>query len=165
MQLLRPVCRVAELGSLDRIIAMPLFAYSGGWYPSLNPVGSWSAIALGIASSVWLLVEVCFRHSKRSREWLTAVAPLALLGFVFHSKIRVGASSWFFDYWWGSRRFPNAQDYFADYIFTAVALILAWKAARISALDLRVLGMIDFVLALTFLGLEFGLLYRRFYAV
>ncbi len=134
------------------------------WWPSLNPVGLWSATALCIAGSVWLLVEVGFRRSKRSREWLTVVAPLALLAFVFHSKVRVDASSLGFGYGWAYRRFPDAQDYFADYIFIAVALVLAGKAARLSSLDLRLVGMADLALALSFLCLEFGYLYRRFYA-
>jgi hypothetical protein len=144
---------------------MPLFAYSGGWYPSLNPVGIWSLGAALIAAASWFLVERRFLSSERRHAWLMLLAPLFLLAFVFCSKVRLDPlEPLSFRYDWRRYRFPDAQDYVADYIFVAVGILLSWKAVRLPFCDLRVVGFAELALALTFLALESAFLYRRFYA-
>ncbi len=94
------------------------------------------------------------------------LAPLLLIAFVAWSKVQSSPlAPLFFRYHWGRYRFPNAQDYVADYIFVAVAVLLAWKTTRLSFRDLRLVGFLELALALAFLGLEASLLYEMFRAM
>src|SRR6187549_2281136 len=107
------------------------------WWPSLNPFGVWSASAALISAAAWFLVDRRFLHSSRGQDWLTLVAPVLLLAFVFHSKVHADFSPSGLVYDWPDWRYhpPDAQDYFADYIFFVVALLLAFKATRLPPRD------------------------------
>src|SRR5256885_1040441 len=133
---------------------MPLLAsISYGYSPDLNLCGSRSITAALFAVGCWILVERRFGFSERAHGWLSVCAPLVLLAFVFHSKVRVRDARWV--YTWGHWGYhASAQDYIVDYIFVAVALVLALKAVRLKSLDLRVLGCIDLAIAFMFLYLE-----------
>src|ERR1051326_5605809 len=102
------------------------------WQPSLNPLGYWSPIAALISAAAWFLADHRFLKSQRAHSWLTVVLPICLLAFVFHSKVHVDVLQIGLVYDWHDWRFhpPDAQDFFADYIFIAVSLILAFKAAH-----------------------------------
>ena len=142
-----------------------LLAYSGAWDALLNLVGSWATAAALIAAALWFLVDHQFLPSKRGHAWLTVLAPIVPLAFVFHSKVRLDPlSPLSFGYGWQRFRFPGTSDYIADYIFVAVAILLCWKATRLSFRDLKVVGFIELAFALTFLALESAFLYRKFYA-
>jgi len=141
-----------------------LLAYSGAWKGPLNLIGGWAAAAALIAASMWFLVERQFLRSKRGHAWLTVLAPLVLLAFVFHSKVRLDPlKPLSLGYGWQRFRFPSTQDYIADYIFVAVAILLCWKATRLPFPDLKVVAFIELALAMTFLALESVFLYRRFF--
>ena len=124
------------------------------WFPSLNPVGSSSLVSVAVGAAAWFTVERGFFRGERARAWLTIVMPLLLLGLAF----------WFHSLFSRYRSFPDAQDFFACYICIAVAVALAWKAARVPFGDLRVFGICDLLFAVTFLGFESVLAYRMFYA-
>jgi len=143
-----------------------LIVATGAWWPSLNPVGAWSLTAVLVSAATWILVDRCVVRNPRGQAWLTVIAPLLLLAFVFYSKVHVDASPLGLAYGWRNWRFhaPDAQDFLADYIFIVVALILAWKGVRLPFRDLRAISAIAIVSALAFLTLELRLLYRDLYA-
>src|SRR5207245_7238210 len=89
------------------------------WGPSLNPLGTSSVTAALISAATWLCVDSRFLRNERARGWLVVAAPLLLLAFVFHSKVHVDSSFLGLRYDWPNRRYhmPDAQDYFAAYIF------------------------------------------------
>jgi hypothetical protein len=124
------------------------------WWPSLNPIGFSSLIAVGVCAAAWFAVERRFFRSERARGWVVIVVPLLLLAlaFRFHSD--------FSRY----RTFPDAQNFFACFICIAVSVALAWKASRLPMRDLRTLGICDLLFSVAFLAFESFSLYRRFYA-
>jgi hypothetical protein len=109
---------------------------------SLNPLGAWSAAATLISAIAWFFAEHRFLKNERAHGWLVLILSICLLSFVFHSKVHVDNSRTGLEYDWRSWRFhaPDAQDFFADYIFIAVSLVLALKAGRLPARDLRLVG-------------------------
>jgi hypothetical protein len=144
---------------------MFFIATGGGWWPSLNPLGTWSATAILISAIARFFADRRFLNSERAHAWLVVILPIILLSFVVHSKIHVDASLIGLAYDWRDWRFhaPDAEDFFADYIFIAVSLVLARKAALLPARDLRVVGVGVFALTALFLGLEIGMLFQSRY--
>jgi hypothetical protein len=145
---------------------MHIIATGWTWWPSLNPLGAWSAGAALISAATWFLVDHRLLRSERAHGWLTVAAPLLLLGLVFFRKVYVDPNSFGLAYGWPYRRYegPDASDYMADYIFIAVALVLARKAAWLPSWDLRAFGTMAAVVGIVFLSLECHLLYRVIYA-
>jgi hypothetical protein len=145
---------------------MFFIATGGGWQPSLNPLGTWSATAIFISAIAWFSADRRFLKSERAHGWLAILLPICLLAFVFHSKVHIDVMRIGLVYDWRNWRFhaPDAQDFFADYIFIAVSLVLAGKAALLPVRDLRLVGIGIFAIAALFLGLEIGLLFQSRYA-
>jgi hypothetical protein len=145
---------------------MFFFANTWSWNPSLNPLGLWSVTAALISAAAWFLAGHRFLRCGRAHGWLSLLLPILLLSFVFHSKVHVDVLEIGLVYDWRTWRFhpPDAQDFFADYTFIAVSLVLALKAALQPARDLRLVGIGIFALAALFLGLEIGMLFQSRYA-
>jgi hypothetical protein len=145
---------------------MCFIATTWSWEPSLNPLGVVSLAAALISAIAWFFADHPLLKSERAHGWLTVILPICLLSIVFHSKVHVDDSRIGLNYDWRSWRFhaPDAQDFFADYIFITVSLVLALKAARLPARDLRLVGIGIFGLAALFLGLEIGMLFQTRYA-
>jgi hypothetical protein len=103
------------------------------WWPSTNPLGAQSVTAVVVSAAAWFLVDRHILPSERAQGWVTIIAPLLLLGLVFYSKVH--ADTFGVRYGWRDWRYhpPDAQNYFADFIFVAVALVLARKAACLRA--------------------------------
>jgi hypothetical protein len=145
---------------------MVFIATTWSWEPSLNPFGMVSLGAALISAIAWFFADRRLLKSERAAGWLALILPTCLLTFVFHSKVHVDYLRIGLVYDWRDWRFhaPDAKDFFADYIFIAVSLILARKATLLPARDLRVVGVGLLALAALFLGLEIGILFTDRYA-
>lgn len=137
---------------------MPFLATLGGQV--LHPSGAWLFTSVCSSAADWFLVECHWVRSQRARQWLTVLAPLVLLGLVWRSKLSIDILSLSLRYGWPYARFPEVQDYFADYVFIAVSTVLAWKAARLPVRDLRAVGLGVPACALSSLGLEWVFAYQ-----
>jgi hypothetical protein len=119
-----------------------------------------------LSAIAWFLADCRFFKSERAHGWLTLLLPICLLSFVFHSKVHVDVLRIGLVYDWRDWRIhpPDAQDFFADYIFIAVSLVLGLKAALLPARDLRVVGVGIFAVAAILLGFEIAMLFQSRYA-
>lgn len=118
-----------------------------------------------ISAIAWFLADYRLLKSDRAHGWLSLLLPIFLLAFVFHSKVHVDDFQIGLKYDWPDWRThaPDAQDFFADYIFITISLVLARKAALLPARDLRIVGIGVFAIAAVFLGLEIGMLFQSQY--
>src|ERR1043165_2600061 len=83
--------RVSQIRSTSDLVygCMIYLATGAGWWPSLNPLGIWSATAVLISGLAWIFAEHRLLKNERAHGWMTLLLPICLLSFVFHSKVHL----------------------------------------------------------------------------
>lgn len=133
------------------------------WFPSLNPFGIPSFLALGVSISGLFLTENWKRlHSDLAKATLTVIVPPVLFGFVVGSKVPIAAFRELALYfpWQSFRNFPNADDYLANYVYLAFGLLISLRAFRLPNIPFRFLGALEVVFLLLIIIVEFVALHR-----
>src|SRR4051812_5502998 len=100
------------------------------WFPSLNPIGAPSVVAVVVCGLAVIFTERSKRHDFRLvRSTVTAIIPLILFGIVMGSEISLASFniSLFPVHWMRVRSFPDADDFCASYVYLAFAFVISWR--------------------------------------
>jgi hypothetical protein len=123
-------------------------------YYSTNPIGLSSLCAVVISAVAWFAVELGYRNRERWRSWIIVLAPLLLLAEVTYTKVKFDSSEFGIGYDWHISRYADTPDFFAQYVFVVVSVVLALKAFRMTRNGIKALALLELGIALGFLLLE-----------
>lgn len=103
-----------------------------------------------------------FRNG-RWNDLITALAPFVPLALILGSKLNVDGSPLGLSYGFSLRgAYWHAESNLAIYILVAAAVILSWKAVRLPARDLRLVGLAALATSLGIFAIEFVALLDRY---
>src|SRR3954468_3458729 len=97
------------------------------WEPSLNPFGPASLFALGASGVTWFLID--WRALARFRTVIVFFALIVFSVFLVVSAANIVAFEPL-HLFTKHRRFPDFDDYLANYIVLAVGLVFSFKLIR-----------------------------------
>lgn len=126
----------------------------------LHPDGHWQFWAVTISVLTFLVPEVGWSLTVRARAWLSILAPLVLLGFLWQSKVHFAPLTAEVRYDWPYARFPSHLDDLSDYLFVATALVLSFRAVRLPMKDIRLVGFFLLVASSVFFVLECRMIWQ-----
>jgi len=109
------------------------------WEPSLNPLGAASLFALGAGGLAWFLIE--WPVLARFRVAIIFLAMVVFAAFLVLSAANIVAFEPLHlrvKY----RRFPDFDDYLANYVVLAVGLVFSFKLIRRPIGWVRDLGLV-----------------------
>jgi len=138
---------------------MPLFATIR--WPSLDPIGPASIFAVSTVCIAWVLVEIPALSRFRAP---ILIASLLLFG----AFLVVSAANLFafepLNLHIKYKRFPDLDDYLANYLFLAVGVIFGYKLRHLGVVS-RSVGAIVIVVFVAFILAEVHGMARWIYAV
>ena len=128
------------------------------WEPSLSPVGTASLFALGAAGLTWFLVD--WTALSRFRVAIIFASLILFAGFIVVSAANITAFEPL-NLGIKRRRFPDFEDYLANWILLAVGLIFSLKLIRRPMGWVRDVGLVlTFIWCGVVIAEVFGTLFR-----